>query len=98
MKFSNKNKINIYFLIYKLNSHPKLWIVKVTNNINIMCEFKTFIYDVFSNIDKYYLVKRQINEEEFNSNTTYKNFTNFKFLRKDIILYESCINKYYLDY
>lgn len=98
MNIFNKNKTNIYFLLYKLKVNHQLWVVKISDNIDDLEYFKKFVNNVFSNTEKYYIVKRETNEIDIDKYLNYKSFTKFKILKKDKILKESNINKYYIDY
>lgn len=85
----NENNIiiyMIYYLVYKINRSPLLWVVKEDNNLdNILDDH----YNLpISNIDKYYVYENS----DVDENIILKNFKRFKLFNPtsdDILIYYS---------
>jgi dihydroneopterin aldolase len=73
---SNDNKYNYYYLLYKINRSPLLWIVDESINYNELYEK---VNNFFSNKENYTIVKKLYTEEQINDiyNTKFKRFRNF---------------------
>ena len=74
---SNDNKYNYYYLLYKINKSPLLWIVDESIDYNELYEK---VDNFFSNKENYSIIKKLYTEEQINDiyNTEFKRFRNFK--------------------
>lgn len=70
---SNNNKYNYYYLLYKINRSPLLWIVDESENYDELYEK---IQYVFSTKENYYIVKNLYSKKELELlyNTYFKRF------------------------
>tara|TARA_Y100000816_G_C25717759_1_gene378592 strand:- start:261 stop:524 length:264 start_codon:yes stop_codon:yes gene_type:complete len=74
---SNDNKYNYYYLLYKINRSPLLWIVDESIKYDELYEK---VDNFFSNKENYSIVKKLYTEEQINDiyNIELKRFRNFK--------------------
>ena len=80
----NDNYIKCYYLIYKLYNNNILWIAKISDQYHELLEI---LYNVRSNIEKYYIILKDTDKSIFNSRM--KNFTQFTINKNCKILYET---------
>ena len=82
MKYDNK--INCYYLLYKLKDSPTLWIVKISEYYD---DLKDIIRYINSKHEKYYIVLRKSYKEILNKK--FKQFNIFKPNKTDTIIFET---------
>ena len=78
--------INCYFLIYKLKNSPIMWI---SNVMDTPCEFYEKFKNTKSEYEKYYIIKKKVNDLE--SALNFKRFTIFEKTNDCKILYETIL-------
>lgn len=73
---ANDNKYNYYYLLYKINRSPLLWIVHESIYYD---ELYKKVNNFFSNKENYSIVKKLYTEEQINNiyNTEFERFRNF---------------------
>lgn len=73
---SNDNKYNYYYLLYKINTSPLLWIVDESINYD---ELYNIIHNFFSTKENYIIVQKLYTKQEIQLlyNTDFKRFQNF---------------------
>lgn len=49
----------MYYLVYKLNISPTMWVIKYNSNIDILLENHDYIYE--NDIEKYFIFKKIFN-------------------------------------
>ena len=78
----------LYYLLYKINQHHLLWIVKTAPEYYTL---KDHIKNYRSTMDKYYIVKRFVSAKYVEEELNLKQFNIFKTHKFDIILDETII-------
>ena len=79
----------IYFLVYKLKSDNKLWIVKISDSVDDAIKYKSSIHNLDSKYEKYYLIERKIKARDLENALKFKQFVNFTPEYDDIVIKES---------
>ena len=79
----------IYFLVYKLKSDNKLWIVKISDSVDDAIKYKSSIQNLNSKYEKYYLIERKIKPHNLENALKFKQFVNFIVEYDDIVIKES---------
>jgi len=79
----------IYFLVYKLKSDNKLWIVKISDSIDDAIKYKSSIQNLNSKYEKYYLIERKVKAHHIENELKFKQFVNFIVEYDDIVIKES---------
>ena len=82
--------IPIYFLLYKINNYPHLWIFKTDEYLSNLIEH---INGFESDYEKYYIIKRVVKKENITRMLDRKQFRRFTVEKYDKILRETIIIK-----
>ena len=89
MKKANNNDdsdymLTLYYLLYEIKDSEILWIVSTSEYIH---ELKDRVKTIFSSVEKYYIVSKEISYSEYNKKL--KQFTKFIPNKNCVILYET---------
>ncbi len=79
-------KLFIYYLLYKLKDNHTLWIVKTSDSL---FELNKHIKDFSSKYEKYYIIEREINENEVEKELERKQFLIYKTKKTDQVITET---------